>query len=124
VSAAFAILAAGVRACATDDSPSIGMATDQHYGAAMASGNAKRKRHQQQQARHRADKSHERDRTQVHEPLPKVGTRPEREHLHNQRQADLVDFGLGGRHRAVGLGLVVLAVLVLLGLLAVLVLFD
>ncbi len=105
-------------------SPPIGRATGQDYGAAMASGNAKRKRKQQQQARHRADKSHERDRTQVHDPLPKVGTRPEREHLHKQRQADLFDFGLRGNHRAVGLGLVVLALVVLLAFLAVLVLFD
>ncbi len=90
----------------------------------MASGNAERKRKQQQQARHRSDKSHERDRTQSHKPLPKVGTRPEREHLHEQRQADLVDFGRGGKHRALGLGLVVLAIVVLLAFLAVLVLFD
>jgi len=90
----------------------------------MASGNAARKRKQQQQARHRADKSHERDRTQSHDHLPKVGTRPEREHLHEQRQSDLVAFGRFGRHRGLGIGLVVLALVVLLALLAVLVLFD
>jgi len=90
----------------------------------MASGNAKRKRAQQSRARHSADKSHERDRTQSHKPLPKVGTRPEQEHLHRQRQADLVDFGRGGMHRSLGIGLVVLALVLLLAVLAVLVLFD
>jgi cytochrome P450 len=53
-----------------------------------------------------------------------VGTRPEQEHLHRQRQADLVDFGRGGRHRSLGIGLVVLALVLLLAVLAVLVLFD
>jgi lipoate-protein ligase B len=90
----------------------------------MASGNAKRKRAQQSQARHSADKSHARDRAQSHQPLPKVGTREEQEHLHRQRQADLVDFGRGGRRRYLGLGLVVVALVVLLAFLAVLILFT
>jgi hypothetical protein len=88
------------------------------------SGNAKRRRAQQAQARKRADKSHERDRTQSHTHLPKVGTRPDQEHLHRQRQADLVGFGRFKAGRRLSIALVVLAVVVLLGFLALLVLAD
>ena len=88
------------------------------------SGNAKRKRAQQTQARKRAEKSHERDRAQSHTHLPKVGTRPDQEHLHRQRQADLIGFGRFKVGRSVSIVLVVIASAALLGVLALLVLAD
>lgn len=77
------------------------------------SGNAKRRQAQQRRARRSADRSHQRERQQPHEHLPKVGTRKEQAYLRRQRQADLFDFGRIGVGRAVAIGLAVLAVVAL-----------
>jgi len=88
------------------------------------SGNAKRKQAQQAQARKRADKSHARDREQTHTHLPKVGTKADQEHLHTQRQKDLVGFGRWNVSRGVSLAFVVIALGALVGVLALLVFTD
>jgi hypothetical protein len=83
----------------------------------MASENAKRRQERQRNARHGADKSHRRDRDQPHHHLPKVGTAPEQEHLRRQRLADLVDFGRVTLAPAAIIGVVLFALLALVGLL-------
>jgi len=72
----------------------------------------------------RADKSHQRDREQSHTHLPKVGTKADQEHLHRQRQADLIGFGRFRVGRGVSIALVVLALMALVGVLALLVFTD
>lgn len=84
---------------------------------AMASGNAKRRQKHQTNARHHADKSHQRDHDEPHHHLPKVGTAPEQEHLRRQRLADLVDFGRVKLAPSAIIGVILFALLALVALL-------
>ena len=73
----------------------------------MASGNAKRRRKQQNQKQHSAQKQHQREHEHPQTHLPKVGTPADDAYIQRRRREDLVDFGLtSGRTRQV-LGIII-----------------
>lgn len=81
---------------------------------------AKRRNAQNRSSQKHAQKRAHRSQQQSHQHLPKVGTPKDNTYIDKRRRADLVDFGLGGRHRLlpyVFVGLALLAIVALIVLL-------
>lgn len=83
---------------------------------------AKRRNTQNRSAQKHAEKRSSRTQQHPQNHLPKVGTPKDNAYIEKRRRADLVDFGLGGRHRWLPIVFVALALLALVALIVLLVL--
>ena len=83
---------------------------------------AKRRNAQNRSAQKHAEKRTSRQHQHPNQHLPKVGTPSDNAYIEKRRRADLVDFGLGGRHRVAPYVIIGIALLALVALIALLVL--
>lgn len=83
---------------------------------------AKRRNAQNRSAQKHAEKRSNRSQRHPQNHLPKVGTPKDEAYIQKRRRADLVDFGLGGRHRWLPIVLIGVALVALMALIVLLVL--
>ena len=86
------------------------------------SNSAKRRNAQNRSAQKHAEKRSSRSHQHPHDHLPKVGTPSDEAYIQKRRRADLVDFGLGGRHRIAPFLFIAIALLAIVALIVLLVL--